>query len=112
MFLETDKRQPVETLSPSVLAFMGDAVYGMLVREKLCEVNRPSGDLHRLSVMFVSASSQSEAYKIIGDLLTENEQLERYSNEQYRMDYIEEIAREELDYSYADEKIYYFVPSN
>ena len=25
---------------------------------------------------------------------------------------IEEIAREELDYSYADEKIYYFVPSN
>ena len=26
--------------------------------------------------------------------------------------YIEEIARDELDYSYADEKIYYFVPSN
>lgn len=74
MFLETDKRQPVETLSPSVLAFMGDAVYGMLVREKLCEVNRPSGELHRLSVKFVSASSQSEAYKIIGDLLTEKEQ--------------------------------------
>lgn len=74
MFLETDKRQPVETLSPSVLAFMGDAVYGMLVREKLCEINRPSGDLHRLSVKFVSASSQSEAYKMIGDLLTEKEQ--------------------------------------
>ena len=27
-------------------------------------------------------------------------------------DYIEEIARDELNYSYADEKIYYFVPSN
>ncbi|MCM1333637.1 MAG: septum formation initiator family protein [Bacteroides sp.] len=43
---------------------------------------------------------------------TENEQLERYSSDEYRLDYIEEIAREELDYSYADEKIYYFVPSD
>lgn len=43
---------------------------------------------------------------------TENEQLERYSSSEYRIDYIEEIAREELDFSYADEKIYYFVPSN
>ena len=43
---------------------------------------------------------------------TENEQLKRYSSTEYRLDYIEEIAREELDYSYADEKIYYFVPSN
>lgn len=43
---------------------------------------------------------------------TENEQLERYSSDEYRIDYIEEIAREELEYSYADEKIYYFVPSN
>ncbi len=43
---------------------------------------------------------------------TENEQLRRYSSTEYRLDYIEEIARDELDYSYADEKIYYFVPSN
>lgn len=43
---------------------------------------------------------------------TENEQLKRYSSTEYRLDYIEEIARDELDYSYADEKIYYFVPSN
>ncbi len=43
---------------------------------------------------------------------TENEQLRRYSSVEYRLDYIEEIAREELDYSYADETIYYFVPSN
>lgn len=43
---------------------------------------------------------------------TENEQLKRYSSTEYRLDYIEEIARDELNYSYADEKIYYFVPSN
>lgn len=58
------------------------------------------------STEYEELSARLEAIK------TENEQLERYSNNEYRMDYIEEIAREELDYSYADEKIYYFVPSN
>lgn len=48
----------------------------------------------------------------LAQVKTENEQLERYSSDEYRIDYIEEIAREELEYSYADEKIYYFVPSN
>lgn len=48
----------------------------------------------------------------LSEVKTENEQLRRYSSVEYRLDYIEEIAREELDYSYADETIYYFVPSN
>ena len=46
------------------------------------------------------------------ELKTENEQLERYASEEYKMGYVEQIAREELDYSYPDEKIYYFVPKN
>lgn len=58
------------------------------------------------------ASEYEELTEKLNQLQTENEQLERYSNEEYRLSYIEEIAREELDYSYADEKIYYFVPSN
>ena len=45
-------------------------------------------------------------------LKTENELLERYTSEEYRSGYIENIARDELDYSYPDEKIYYFVPTN
>ena len=48
----------------------------------------------------------------LSQLKTQNEQLERYANEEYRIDYIEEIARDELEYSYPDEKIYYFVPTN
>ena len=44
-------------------------------------------------------------------LRTENEILERYTSDEYKMGYVEEIARENLDYSYSDEKIYYFVPS-
>lgn len=65
--------EKVNLLSPSVLAFVGDAVYGLYVRTRLAEVNRPSGELHRLSVGFVNASAQAEAFKIIEPELTEEE---------------------------------------
>jgi len=60
-------------LSPSVLAFVGDAVYGLYVRRHLAEVNRPSAELHRLSVEYVKAPAQAKAFAIIEPLLTENE---------------------------------------
>lgn len=60
-------------LSPSVLAFVGDGVYGLMVRTALAEVNRPSGELHKLSVKLVNATAQAEAYKIIEPILTEKE---------------------------------------
>lgn len=63
----------VNVLSPSVLAFVGDAVYGLYVRTKLAEVNRPSGELHRLSVEYVKASAQAKAFAVIENLLTEKE---------------------------------------
>lgn len=60
-------------LSPSVLAFVGDAVYGLYVRTALAEVNRPSGDLHALSVRAVRASAQAKAVTVIEPMLTEEE---------------------------------------
>lgn len=63
----------VNLLSPSVLAFVGDAVYGLYVRTKLAEVNRPSGELHKLSVKLVSAPAQAKAYAIIEGKLSEKE---------------------------------------
>ncbi|MBR7132975.1 MAG: ribonuclease III [Clostridia bacterium] len=60
-------------LSPSVLAFVGDAVYGLYVRRRLAEVNRPSGELHRLSVGLVKASAQAEAFAVIESELSEKE---------------------------------------
>ena len=60
-------------LSPSVLAFVGDAVYGLYVRTALAKVNRPSGELHRLSVKLVRASAQAEAFKLIEPTLSDNE---------------------------------------
>ena len=65
----------VNLLSPSVLAFVGDAVYGLYVRTRLAEVNRSSGDLHSLSVKYVSAVSQAKAFKLIEAELSEKEMI-------------------------------------
>ncbi len=60
--------------SPLTLAFLGDAVFGLLVRQKLIEGgNRPVGTLHRESVRYVSASAQSQAVEMILPVLTEEE---------------------------------------
>lgn len=73
MFLEDSDINPKE-LSPLNLAFIGDCVYEMLVRETLvAEANRPVNDLHRESVKFVSAKAQTEAFKKIEPLLTDEE---------------------------------------
>lgn len=60
-------------LSPSVLAFVGDAVYGLCVRTALAKVNRPSGELHRLSVEMVNAAAQARAFALIEPQLSEKE---------------------------------------
>ncbi len=62
-----------DLLSPSVLAFVGDAVYGLYVRTALAEVNRPSGELHRLSVKAVNAAAQASAFSVIEPVLDEKE---------------------------------------
>ena len=63
----------VNLLSPSVLAFVGDAVSGLYVRTKLAEVNRPSGELHRLSVEYVRAAAQAKAFSVIEASLNDKE---------------------------------------
>ena len=63
----------VNLLSPSTLAFVGDAYYGLLVREMLAEVNRPSGVLHSESVKLVKAGAQAEAFNVIEPHLSEKE---------------------------------------
>lgn len=61
--------------SPLTLAFLGDAVYEQLVRERLVrEANRPAGVLHRMSVKRVRAAYQSHAYGVLEPLLSEEEQ--------------------------------------
>lgn len=64
----------VNGLSPLTLAFVGDAVFELLVREKLvCEANRPVGKLHSLTVQHVKASAQAKALRKIMPILSERE---------------------------------------
>lgn len=63
----------INELSPGVFAFVGDAVYGLLVRTYLSKINRPSKDLHSLSVEYVKAQAQAEAFKKIEPFLNEKE---------------------------------------
>ena len=70
----TEKDINPKQLSPLNLAFIGDCVSEMLVRETLVvEANRPVNDLHRESVKYVSAKAQTEAYDKIKDVLTDDE---------------------------------------
>lgn len=56
----TDKKVNPDELSPLTLAFIGDTVFDLLVREELiCQANRPPNDLHRLAVDKVKASAQA-----------------------------------------------------
>ncbi len=61
-------------LSPLTLAFIGDTVFDLLVREELiCKANRPANDLHNLAVQKVKASAQAGFIEKIMPHLTEAE---------------------------------------
>lgn len=63
-----------DLLSPLTLAFIGDTVYDLLVREEIiCDANRPANDLHSLAVKKVKASAQAKAISDILPQLTEKE---------------------------------------
>ena len=61
-------------MNPLTLAFVGDVVFELLVRERLvCEGNRPAGTLHKCSVSMVRAEAQAAAMDRLLPLLTEEE---------------------------------------
>ncbi|HHZ05404.1 MAG TPA: ribonuclease III [Clostridiales bacterium] len=61
-------------ISPLTLAFVGDGVYDLMVREKLvCTANRAVGVLNNEKVKMVCCQAQSELYKRIEPLLTDEE---------------------------------------
>ena len=61
-------------LSPQTLAFMGDTVYDLLVREYLInKANRPVGELNKRKVNYVKCEAQSRSADFIMSELTETE---------------------------------------
>ena len=66
--------QKAKNLNPIVLAFVGDAVYSLFVREKLTfEFDYKSGELNKMATAQVNAVAQAEFLKQIYPLLTEDE---------------------------------------
>lgn len=73
-FLSVPKKTDPHTLSPLVLAYIGDSVFDVLVRNYIIQKgNRPVNELHKLSKGFVSAEAQAKIYLRIKDCLTEEE---------------------------------------
>lgn len=63
-----------QQLSPLNLAFVGDTVFDLFVREMLvCQANRPVNKLHGEATKMVKASAQSAAAIKIMPLLSEEE---------------------------------------
>ena len=70
-----NKNCDVNSLSPLTLAFIGDTVFDLFVRERLiCQANRPVNKLHNEAAKTVNAASQAKAVKKIMPILTEEEQ--------------------------------------
>lgn len=69
-----DEKCDPALLSPLTLAFVGDTVFDLFVREKLvCEANRPVKKLHNLAATQVNAAAQAGYAKKLADFLTEKE---------------------------------------
>ncbi len=69
-----DKNCDVNNLSPLTLAFIGDTVFDLFIREMLvCEANRPVNKLHKAATGYVSAAAQASAAQKILPTLTEKE---------------------------------------
>lgn len=70
----TEKHPDGGSLNGLSLAFIGDAVYELLVREYLLQNgSMPIGKLHSLAVKFVKASAQAHFYDVVEPVLDEAE---------------------------------------
>ncbi|MBQ5398927.1 MAG: ribonuclease III [Ruminococcus sp.] len=70
-----DTSSDLRNYSPQTLAFIGDTVYELFVRESLVtQANRPVGELNRRKVGLVNCESQARAAKILMPLLTDEEE--------------------------------------
>lgn len=72
VFVET--RTKADEYSPLTLAFVGDGVYDLLVRDALVgAANRPVGELNRMKVSLVNCESQARFAQLLVPYLSEKE---------------------------------------
>lgn len=69
-----DKIIDIRQYSPLSLAYMGDCIFDLCVREYLLkQANMPANKLHQKSKALVNATSQSKMYKSLIDMVSEEE---------------------------------------
>jgi ribonuclease-3 family protein len=70
----TNKTEKAENYNSLTLAFLGDAVYSLLVRNMLSlSANKPTGKLHKESIHYVNAAFQAQMIRELLPVLTEDE---------------------------------------
>ncbi|MCM1026741.1 MAG: ribonuclease III [Roseburia sp.] len=68
------KKQDIRSYSPLTLAYIGDAVFDLMIRTAVVEqANRPANDLHHIAVKYVNAGAQARMIAALADRLTEEE---------------------------------------
>lgn len=68
------KEQDIRTYSPLALAYIGDAIYDLVIRSVVVErANRSNNDLHKKVVKYVKAEAQSAMIQALLTELTEDE---------------------------------------
>ncbi|WP_233531539.1 Mini-ribonuclease 3 [Paenibacillus alkalitolerans] len=66
--------QPPHLMNPLALAYLGDAVYDLFVRQYvLSHKSQRPNQLHRAATRYVSAKAQAKALRLWDGLLTEEE---------------------------------------
>lgn len=64
----------IRTYSPLTLAYIGDAVYDLIIRTVVTErANRPANELNRRVVQYVKASAQARAAEALLEFMSEEE---------------------------------------
>lgn len=68
------KEQDVRAYSPLTLAYIGDAIYDLVIRSVVVErANRSANDLHKKTIRYVKAETQSAMIMALQEELTEEE---------------------------------------
>ncbi|MEW9124958.1 MAG: ribonuclease III domain-containing protein [Thermotaleaceae bacterium] len=65
--------EDIMMLSPLQLAYIGDAVYELLIRTYVLDKNLNVNDLHKRTIKYVRAESQANFLHNIEEMLTEKE---------------------------------------
>ena len=68
------KEQDIRSFSPLTLAYIGDAVYDLVIRTIVVErSNKAANVLHKTTVKYVNAAAQAAIIQAVLDVMTEEE---------------------------------------